>query len=94
MKTKINIILANARHEIANVIADFFKEQKTSEFEFKHYVCLSDTQEYETIKRVKISNGIVYVFFPNYKPEYAWKRVSDLSITQLQKLCKYLENWK
>ena len=39
-------------------------------------------------------NGIVYVFFPNYRPECAWKRVSDLSITQLQKLCKYLENWR
>lgn len=93
MKTKINNILANARQEIANVIADFFKEQKTSEIEFKHYVPLSDTNEYETIKRVKISNGVVYVFFPNYRPEYAWKRVSDLSITQLQKLCKYLEKW-
>jgi hypothetical protein len=93
MKTKINNILANARQEIANVIADFFKEQKTSEIEFKRYVCLSDTQEYETIKRMKIRNGVVYVFFPNYKPEYAWKRVSDLPITQLQKLCKYLENW-
>lgn len=94
MKTKINNILANARQEIANVIADFFKEQKTSEIEFKRYVCLSDTQEYETIKRAKIRNGVVYVFFPNYKPEYAWKRVSDLPITQLQKLCKYLENWE
>lgn len=91
MKTKINIILANARQEIANVIADFFKERKVSEIEFLRYLCLSDTQEYETIKRMKIMNGIVYVFFPNYKPEYAWKRVSDLSITQLQKLCKYLE---
>ena len=94
MKTKINTILTNARQEIANVIADFFKEEKTSEIEFKHYVCLSDTNEYETIKRVKIKNGIVYVFFPNYRPECAWKRVSDLSITQLQKLCKYLENWR
>ena len=92
MKTKINIILANARQEIAHVIADFFKEQKTSEFEFKHYVCLSDTNEYETIKRMKIRNGIVYVFFPNNRPEYAWKRVSDLSITQLKKLCNYLAN--
>ena len=64
MKTKINVILANAKHEIANVIADFFKEQKTSEIEFFHYVCLSDTQEYETIKRMKIRHGIVYVFFP------------------------------
>lgn len=91
MKTKINAIFANARHEIANVIADFFKEQKTSEFEFKRYVCLSDINEYETIKRMKIRNGIVYVFFPNNRPEYAWKQVSDLSITQLQKLCKYLE---
>ena len=91
MKTKINIILANARQEIANVIADFFKERKVSEIEFLRYLCLSDTQEYETIKRIKIRNGIVYVFFPNYKPEYAWKRVSDLPITQLQKLCKYLE---
>ena len=92
MKTKINIILANARQEIANVIADFFKEQKTNEIEFKHYVCLSDTNEYETIKRMKIRNGIVYVFFPNYKAECAWKRVSDLPITQLQKLCNYLAN--
>ena len=91
MKTKINIILANARQEIANVIADFFKEQKTNKIEFKHYVRLSDIEEYETIKRMKIMNGIVYVFFPNYQPEYAWKRVSDLTITQLQKLCKYLE---
>lgn len=91
MKTKINIILANARHEVANVIADFFKERKLSEIEFFHYVCLSDTNEYETIKCMKIRNGIVYVFFPNNRPEYAWKRVSDLSITQLQKLCKYLE---
>lgn len=92
MKTKINNILANARHEIANVIADFFKEQKINDLEFKRYVCLSDTNEYETVKRMKIMNGIVYVFFPNNRPEYAWKRVSDLSITQLQKLCKYLEN--
>lgn len=91
MKTKINIILDNARKEIANVIADFFKEQKVSEIEFSHYLRLSDTQEYETIKRMKIRNGIVYVFFPNYKPEYAWKRVSELSITQVEKLCKYLE---
>ena len=91
MKTKINIILANARQEIANVIADFFKEQKTNEIEFNRYVCLSDTQEYETVKRMKIRNGIVYVFFPNNKPEYAWKQVSHLSITQLQKLCKYLD---
>lgn len=91
MKTKINIILDNARQEIANVIADFFKERKVSEIEFLRYLCLSDTQEYETIKRMKIRNGIVYVFFPNNRPEYAWKRVSDLSITQLQKLCKYLE---
>ena len=92
MKTKINNIFANARQEIANVIADFLKEQKISEIEFKHYVHLSDTNEYETIKRMKIRNGIVYVFFPNNRPEYAWKRVSDLSITQLKKLCNYLAN--
>lgn len=92
MKTKINNIFANARQEIANVIADFLKERKTNEIEFKHYVCLSDTNEYETIKRMKIRNGIVYVFFPNNRPEYAWKRVSDLSITQLKKLCNYLAN--
>ena len=91
MKTKINKIFANARQEIANVIADFFKEQKTNEIEFKHYVCLSDTNVYETIKRMKIRNGIVYVFFPNNRPEYAWRRMSELPITQLQKLCKYLE---
>lgn len=92
MKTKINNILANTRQEIANVIADFFKEQKTNEIEFKHFVCLSDTNVYETIKRMKIRSGIVYVFFPNNRPEYAWEKVSKLSITQLQKLCKYLEN--
>ena len=92
MKTKINIILANTRQEIANVIADFLKERNFSEIEFKHYVCLSDTNEYETIKHMKIRKGIVYVFFPNNRPEYAWKRVSDLSITQLQKLCNYLAN--
>lgn len=89
---EINKIIDDAKEKIVSVIRrEFFTKTYNQEIELRRYVQIGAT-EYDTIKKVAIKMGILKVYFPNNKKEYAWRKISLLTIHQLVIIYQSLKN--
>ena len=89
---EINKIIDDAKEKIISVIRrEFFNKTKNQEIELRRYVRIGGT-DYDSIKKVAIQRGIMKVYFPNNKEEYAWRKISLLSIHQLVIVYQALKN--
>ena len=89
---EINQIIADAKEKIISVIRrEFFTKSYNQTIELRRYVRIGET-DYDSIKKVAIQRGVMKVYFPNNKEEYAWRKISLLSIHQLVIVYQSLKN--
>ena len=89
---EINQIIDDAKEKIISVIRrEFFTKTYNQTIELRRYVRIGET-DYDSIKKVAIQRGIMKVYFPNNKEEYAWRKISLLSIHQLVIVYQSLKN--
>lgn len=84
IRAQLDIVINRAKVEIEQVFKEhFFTNAK--KIVFNRYIQVGET-DYDTTKELKLKNGKVYVYFPNYLEQYAWKPLTDLSIDKMYKL--------
>jgi hypothetical protein len=84
IRAQLDIVINRAKVEIEQVFKEhFFTNAK--KIVFNRYIQVGET-DYDTAKELKLENGRVYVYFPNYMEQYAWKPLTDLSIDKMYKL--------
>lgn len=84
IQVKLNAVIAIAKCEIEDVFKEHFFSN-TNKIVFNRYIQVGET-DYDTVKELKLENDSVYVYFPNYLEQYAWKPLTDLSIDKMYKL--------
>ena len=84
MKNSLDIIINRAKIDIEQVVKERFFTN-TKKIVFNRYIQVGDT-DYDTAKELKLKNGKVYAYFPNYMEQYAWKHLTELSIDKMYKL--------
>lgn len=90
--SEINQIIDDAKEKIISLIRrEFFTKTYNQTIELRRYVQIGET-EYNTIKKVAIQRGIMKVYFPDNREEYAWGKISLLTIHQLIIVYQSLKN--
>lgn len=84
IQVKLNAVITIAKREIEDVFKEHFFSN-TNKIVFNRYIQVGET-DYDTVKELKLENDTVYVYFPNYLEEFAWKPFTALSIDKMYKL--------
>lgn len=74
---KMKAIIADTNEWLADIVKEtFFTDVK--KIELNKYLRIGET-DYDTIKRVALRGDDIYVFYPNYRKEYAWRKITRLA---------------
>ena len=87
---KMQTIIFDANEKLAEIVKEtFFTEVKV--IELNRYFRIGET-DYDTIKRVALRKVGICVYFPNYKEEYAWRKLTSLTpntiVSVYKELCR------
>lgn len=73
---KMQTIIFDANEKLVEIVKEtFFTDVK--EIELTRYFRIGET-DYDTIKRVALRKEGICVYYPNYKEEYAWVKLTSL----------------
>ena len=85
---KMQTIIFDANEKLAEIVKEtFFTVVK--EIELNRYFRIGET-DYDTIKRVALRRGVIYVYYPNYRKEYAWVKLTSLTPNKIVSVYKEL----
>lgn len=85
---KMHTIIFDANEKLAEIVKEtFFTDVK--EIELNKYLRIGES-DYDTIKRVALRKGDIYVYYPNYRKEYAWVRLTSLTPNKIVSVYKEL----
>lgn len=85
---KMNNIISDAKEKLVEIVKEtFFTDVK--EIELNRYLRIGES-DYDTIKRVALRKKGVCVYYPNYRKEYAWVRLTNLRTDKIVSVYKEL----
>lgn len=85
---KMHLIIFDANEKLAEIVKEtFFTDVK--EIELNRYLRIGET-EWDTIKRVVLRKDGIYIYYPNYKEEYAWRKLTSLAPNTIVSIYKEL----
>ena len=85
---KMQTIIFDANKKLVEVIKEtFFTDVK--EIELKRWFMIGET-DYDTINRVALRNEEIWVYYPSYRKESAWVRLTSRTPNQIVSVYKEL----
>jgi arginine deiminase len=85
---KMHAIIFDANEKLVEIVKEaFFTDVR--EVELNKYLRIGES-DYDTIKRVALRKGGIYVYYPNYRKEYAWVRLTSLTPNKIVSVYKEL----
>lgn len=85
---KMNTIIFNAKEKLEEIVKEtFFTDVK--EIELNRYFRIGES-DYDTIKRVALRKEGICVYYPNYKKEYAWRKLTSHTTNTILSVYKEL----
>ena len=85
---KMQTIIFNANEKLVEIVREtFFTDVK--EIELNRFFLIGES-DYDTIKRVALRKECICVYFPNYREEYAWVKLTSLTPDKIVSVYKEL----
>lgn len=85
---KMQTIIFDANEKLVEIVKEtFFTDVK--EIELNRFFRIGKN-EYDTIKRVALRKEGICVYYPNYREEYAWVRLTNLAPNKIVSVYKEL----
>ena len=85
---KMQTIILDANEKLVEIVREtFFTDVK--EIELNKYLQIGES-DYDTIKRVALRKEGICVYYPNYRKEYAWVRLTRLTPNKILSVYKEL----
>lgn len=85
---KMQTIIFDANEKLVKIVKEtFFTDVK--EIELNRYLQIGES-DYDTIKRVALRKGGICVYYPDYREEHAWVKLTSLAPNQIVSVYKEL----
>ena len=85
---KMQTIIFDANEKLAEIVKETFFTDVT-EIELNRYLQIGES-DYDTIKRVALRKEGICVYYPNYRKEYAWVKLTRLTPNKILSVYKEL----